>query len=499
MTRRRMEGIIFAVLPLAILRLAAVAQTTVNPPVARAGSQGYSSSRPTPGWTNAPAAATQLIFYGGDVNPSDPNANGWANGNTLLTPNVTTYGAVTTPATGKVVAAGILFNQVPTCNEGPCETLNFDPATGTYDVRTGVAEGLGGTSVASGSGPQTAVATGRIVDFFGNSLPEYSTSVTFTKPLTPSSGTTYFINESPQCTNSGDSECPESQYFFTNTTQQTNGINPTLQPQYQAFINSAFFGYTWANTCDLVGGQSPLCEWQSFGIYGTGNAPQVVFYSGDFDPTNTLANGLLNLNTKGMDGTVWVPFAVKKQLTVNFLFINELFNVPPPASAPATWEISNGVSQGNGGKIQCSGKGTATSAPTGRSFLSYTEYQYTINLKQPCILTATGAENSGGTQVPPPTRGGCPGGCSLGMTIENPPGPSVTLQGFLSDVEDNPPMNHIGLPNILDSSFFSSTAFGFNFQPAAAEQGGACSEGLPVAITNVGCDMFSIGIGGSGQ
>ena len=129
----------------------------------------------------------------------------------------------------------------------------------------GVKEGSGGTDVASGSGTQTTSTTGR--DPFG--YVEYSTSVNFTKKLTPKAGTTYFVNESPQCTDSSNSVCSELQFFADNTTEQTNGINAKLQPSYDAFFNSAYFGYTWANICDLVGGQSGYCEWQSWGIYGT--------------------------------------------------------------------------------------------------------------------------------------------------------------------------------------------------------------------------------------
>ncbi len=86
------------------------------------------------------------------------------------------------------------------------------------------------------------------------------------------------------------------------------------------------------------------------------------------------------------------------------------------------------------------------------------------------------------------------------MSVEpDDPGAPQAVGGFISDVEDNPPLNHVGLPNINDDSFFSSSAYGFTFAPAAASQSGVCGDGDPLAITNVGCDMFSIGIGGTGQ
>lgn len=254
-----MKKILFVVMLVVVFSLAAMAQHA-QAPITVLNQHGNPSFHGEQGWGNQNPNAAKLIFYGGDSNPSDPNVEGFANGNTLLVPTTTDYGAVTAPTGSKVVATGVLFNQVAT----QTGTI-FDPATATYDIRTGVSEGVGGTSVASGSGKQTATVTGR--QPFG--FIEYSTSVAFTKPLTPKGGTTYWVNESPQCTDTSNAICSELQYFFDNTTEQTNGINAKLQPGYEGFFNSAYFGYTWANNCDLVGGQSALCEWQSFGIYGT--------------------------------------------------------------------------------------------------------------------------------------------------------------------------------------------------------------------------------------
>lgn len=241
----------------------------------------------------------------------------------------------------------------------------------------------------------------------------------------------------------------------------------------------------------------------SSGFAGIPAGVQVVFYSGDFNPKNTSANGLLNQNVPGSDGVVWVPFAVQKLVTVNYLFIHELFTGVPPKSAPAQWAITNGLSQGNGGEIQCYGKGTANSVATGRSFtfqsVTYVEYRYVVKLGSPCQLTSNLEATETESRVPPPTKGGCPGGCALAVSVQTGPASGAAVQGFLSDVEDDPPLHHVGLPNIIDNSFFSSTAFGFNFQPTAASQDGVCALGSPLSITTVGCDMFSVGIAGSGQ
>lgn len=237
----------------------AIAQTVKAPtPVLSHG--GDASFQGTPNWGSLPAGSAHLIFYGGDTNTTDPNEEGFANGNTVLVPNTTTYGAVIVPANTNIVATGVLFNQFPDQSGNV-----FDPAIATYDVRIDLSSANGGTSVTSGSGKQYAVLTGRKP--FGAS--EYATSVAFTAPFIPTPGVTYWVNESPQCTDSSNSNCTILQYFVDNTTQRSNAINGFAQPQGQMFLNSAFFGFTWTNWCDpSLGQNSQQCAYLSFGLYG---------------------------------------------------------------------------------------------------------------------------------------------------------------------------------------------------------------------------------------
>jgi hypothetical protein len=87
--------------------------------------------------------------------------------------------------------------------------------------------------------------------------------------MTAPNGETVWVNESPQCTDSGNSICSDLQYFASNTTQKTGSINGEAQPTRQMFFNSAFFGFTWTNWCDPSLGQNPQqCADLSFGIYG---------------------------------------------------------------------------------------------------------------------------------------------------------------------------------------------------------------------------------------
>jgi hypothetical protein len=228
-----------------------------------------------------------------------------------------------------------------------------------------------------------------------------------------------------------------------------------------------------------------------------------VFYSGDFNAANTRANGLYNLNSASDGaGQVWVPFTVVTQIQIQGLFINELFDQTPPATAPATWQIRSGISTGNGGTLLCSGSSTATATATGRSFtfnsILYTEYSYQIaNIGKSCTLV-----NSLGPELRPfpPGIHTCPATCY--MTVEpqmSPAGiPAEPVLGFLSDVEDIHPHNHFGSANVNDNSFFDSTAFGLSFLPTWGGTG-VCATQPALAITTVGCDMFSVGITGRGK
>ena len=227
-----MKKNLFAVMLVAVFAVSALAAEGSHVTASAAGKASASRST-APVW-GLPSVPSNILFYGGDINVNDPNAQGFANENTLLVPTSQTYAAVKAPS--KVVAGGTFGN-----NSG--FGAYFDPATGTYDIRIKVTEGNGGTSVASGSGTQTATATGR--EPFG--LIEYTTSVNFTKALTAAAGTTYWINETPQCTNSGDSNCSDAEFFLSNTTQETNGVNASAQVASQLYLNSSYFGFTWAN------------------------------------------------------------------------------------------------------------------------------------------------------------------------------------------------------------------------------------------------------------
>jgi hypothetical protein len=207
-----------------------------------------------------PILCDPCLFYGGDLNVSDLNAAGLSDENTLLIGGSTTYGNFTISSAGSVTVTGALFQLQ--------SDANFDPLTASYDVRSGVSEGNGGTSLASGTGNVQVAATGR--NFIG--LNEYTVAVQFAAPLVLSTGS-YWFNVTPNCTNGAqDGSCYVGRFFVSNVTARLNDIRGAAQTSNEIFFNSPFFGFTWANWCDsALGLNSKQCARLSFGIMGYPN------------------------------------------------------------------------------------------------------------------------------------------------------------------------------------------------------------------------------------
>jgi hypothetical protein len=245
-----------AALVVALTLSAAAAQ---KPPVSQHLAGNPSSVGPFAPQGIPPALCDPCIFYGGDVNTADFNAAGMSDENTLFIPNSSTYGNYNV-ATG-VTVTGILFNIQA--------DANFDPVTGSYDVRTGVSEGNGGTSLATGTGSIQVAATGR--NFLG--LNEYSVAIQLATPLVLTPGA-YWFNVTPNCTNGAqDGSCSAGRFFVSNTTQRTNNFVGGAQSDHQMFLNSPFFGLSWANWCDpnVALFNKSQCRDLSFGLMGAHN------------------------------------------------------------------------------------------------------------------------------------------------------------------------------------------------------------------------------------
>ena len=118
---------------------------------------------------------------------------------------------------------------------------------------------------ASGSGTAVVQPTGR--NFIG--LNEYTVAVSWSTPVTLVSGE-YWFNVTPACTNgTSDGSCSVGRIFFSNTTNRANGVNGEAQTEGQLYLNSSFFGFTWANWCDSALGFNKIqCAGGSYGLIG---------------------------------------------------------------------------------------------------------------------------------------------------------------------------------------------------------------------------------------
>jgi hypothetical protein len=197
------------------------------------------------------------LLYTGDTNTASPADNGFANENTLLVPETQDWAAFTVPTGETWTVDGAFINTIADGYNG------IDPSASTWSINSGVSEGNGGSVVASGtstSGGTSFVPTGR----FPFGFEEYTLKVKISPSVVLSSGT-YWLNITPQCTDTGNGSCSIAQYFWDDTFGMNNyGIVP---PANQSYFNSSYFGFDYANLCEV---SSTGCQVLSFGIIGTG-------------------------------------------------------------------------------------------------------------------------------------------------------------------------------------------------------------------------------------
>jgi hypothetical protein len=243
------------VLALALDPLASAQQITKPLPALRGTGNAAPAEDSQNGFVAPPSLCKPCAFYGGDLSPNDPNAIGHSDENTFYIPGSSTYGALIIPTGDVVKVEGALFNVLA--------SAAFDPMTAAYDVRTGVSEGNGGTSVASGSSGIQVMATGR--NFAG--LQEYTIAIQIHDlTLTPGE---YWFNITPTCMNTLDGSCYVLRQYASNTTQETNNVHGSWQPAHEQYLNSVFFHFSWTNWCDSsLGLNSSQCSRLSFGIMG---------------------------------------------------------------------------------------------------------------------------------------------------------------------------------------------------------------------------------------
>jgi hypothetical protein len=207
-----------------------------------------------------PSLCKPCLFYGGDFDPTDPNSTEFTDENTITYPNSSSYGAVLVPP-GRTVRVDAILFQIQFVETN----TTLDPNGVTWEIRSGVRDGSGGTLVASGKGPVAKEATGRVGDGF-----EYTVRVKLDPPAQLSGsnphGTVYWFNLTPQCTNQNDPVCVSNTYTVSNTTGRANSVHDKLQQDGEIFFDN--LENNWVDVCEL-GLNGSQCAYMSFGLAGS--------------------------------------------------------------------------------------------------------------------------------------------------------------------------------------------------------------------------------------
>ena len=186
------------------------------------------------------------VFYSGDFDFNNPNANGWANENDAIVSG-DPYGA----ATYENFRIGGTTANVTALYTNNLSMLN--PSSAYWEIRSGVSEGNGGTLIASGTGSGanfSQTPTGRS----GFGFTEYTDLVSGLNIDLPVG--TYWMAVVPQ-------DPQNANRSFNSNTFGFNQVGADIQNQQ--YVNSPFFGANFTNANNE--GVFPAF---SAGVVGTG-------------------------------------------------------------------------------------------------------------------------------------------------------------------------------------------------------------------------------------
>jgi hypothetical protein len=166
------------------------------------------------------------LFYGGDFDPNNLNANGLANETDGIVGG-SPYGAATfqnfvIPASAQTWNVGGLFTN---------DLMSLSPSTAYWELRTGILEGSSGILIASGTAADTVSPTGRAA--FG--LSEYTNLVSVNLSLVHG---IYWFSVVPNDQNN------HGRSFNTNTFGSNSAGTQVSDLQY---CNSPFLGANYTN------------------------------------------------------------------------------------------------------------------------------------------------------------------------------------------------------------------------------------------------------------
>ena len=192
------------------------------------------------------------LWYSGDLDPNNPNANALANEDDLLVADSHVYAAWSVKGTTTVVS-GAFVNSLDVAGAG------IDNPT-PWEIRKGMNDGNCGRILQKGKGKSTDTPTGRS---FG-SVTEYTHLVKF--KAFPLKAGVYWVNVTPQCFHN--SVCPNVRYFETTEDDDPHPLNHvgTKNLLHKVIWNSTTFGINCANPEDTFG--VGIMEQFSAGVLG---------------------------------------------------------------------------------------------------------------------------------------------------------------------------------------------------------------------------------------
>ena len=262
MTKKLFCSVVIA----AALSLAAgrpVAAQTVAPDAVSAqrdsGISGTSAdlSGVEPAMKKAKPVCKPCLFYSGDFDSSNPDANALLNENIgFILAQV--YSAFTVPSGPAWHVKGVFINTMSS-------VAVLDPAMTQWSIWADVGSGNPGEMLFSGAANATIAATGR-TDF---GLTEYTVSVKLKTAIVLNPGT-YWLNVTPQCANPSDSTCSSALFYESDVEDSSpaNHVGPANVLD-DSFFNSGFFSSYYAPTWGGSGACTGTgCDTFSFGLIG---------------------------------------------------------------------------------------------------------------------------------------------------------------------------------------------------------------------------------------
>ena len=217
------------------------------------------SKAPTP-----PSLCKPCLWYAGDINLNNSNANGLPDEKDLLVSQSAVYVPFTVPK-GKIWRITGAFGVVLSLIGG------IDPPQADWSFSKGVSTGKAGKLIKSGTSPATVTMLGcnKGISIFCLGILVKGLQVTL------NSGR-YWLTVVPYCTNQNDSQCGQARYFLgdveDNPPLNHYGPKDVLDASYVTSKDfGLFYAPTWGSSgeCGGIG-----CDMFSAGLLGTSRADE---------------------------------------------------------------------------------------------------------------------------------------------------------------------------------------------------------------------------------